>query len=263
MPRVIHQVSRSLSHFKYEGRWDCRQHINNATFIPTAENAESLESWTKNEGLLGRKKQAFLCGQQNGHPIAFKMVTCAVNCYIQWLSGLSCPYTNRTSITRQEWNAALRQKVSMSRQYNVARQKIKRYNAVIVTEKLKDPKYVAALERFFGVPGINQRKHQPWCQLESYYLNDKYPLELKPDTMKQLTVLNNFDINLYDEMIDCFNRISSNGEYNFPAWDTDRFARNESIQMNYTKWERMNIGSRTKPPPEWLEKMEKKHNITS
>ena len=101
---------------------------------------------------------------------------------------------------------------------------------------LQDRKYVTALERFFGVPGIGESLYSPWCEPESHYVNEKFPLEMKPETVKNLTVLNQFDRLLYDEMKDC--KPDENGEYNFPTWDANRFERNERIQMNYTDGQR-------------------------
>ena len=192
----------------------------NTSFIPTAENSVTLETWSNNDGM--NNKSPIVCGRLD-NVTQFYMTTCAVNCYIQWITGLSCPLGNRT-----------KGRVPISQQYIVAREKLKRYNSIIITEMLQDTKYVTALERFFGVPGIADRKYQPWCEPESHYVNEKFPLEMKPETVKNLTVLNQFDILLYDEMKDC--KPDENGDYNFPTWDANRFERNERIQMNYTEW---------------------------
>jgi hypothetical protein len=43
-------LSRSISHFKYEGRWDCKGLTANASYVPTEENAKTLEEWSDNYG---------------------------------------------------------------------------------------------------------------------------------------------------------------------------------------------------------------------
>ena len=205
-------------------------------FIPTAENSVTLETWSENDGK--NNKSPIVCGRLN-NVTQFYMTTCAVNCYIQWITGLSCPLGNKTS-----------SRVPISQQYIASREKLKRYNSVIITEMLQDREYVSALERFFGVPGIADRVYSPWCEPESHYINEKFPLEMKPETVKNLTASNHFDILLYDEMKDC--KPDDNGAYNFPTWDANRFERNESIQMNYTKWAKANPPSANRLPSKHL-----------
>ena len=73
-----------------------------------------------------------------------------MNCYTQWISGLSCPQYNITTDV----------------QYEVAHARLRRYNLIFVLEKLKDAKYVAAIEQFFGVTGVKKRK-PPYCEIAS------------------------------------------------------------------------------------------------
>lgn len=271
---------------KDEGRWNCQQVINNSSFIPTLENSRSLESWSENDGRLLDGKRSFLCAvskrekvckkESNGKErcgwivhkakeeikgeglFEFYMTTCATECYIQWMSGLSCPFNNRLidSISKEEMKIGKQQhKVPWYQQYEAARKKLKRYNAVIITEMLQDEKYVAALERFFGgVPGIGQRNLSPWCEPESHYLNERFPLEIKNKTMKILRKRNQFDTMLYDEMKDCL----IDGEYNFPAWDATRFEV-MAKQVDYKEWERINRPRKADPSEVFLQKI---HNNT-
>ena len=53
-------VERSISHFKYEGRWDCRQIIKNAThYTPTLQNAKKFEAFFRKIcALSGLQKSA-------------------------------------------------------------------------------------------------------------------------------------------------------------------------------------------------------------
>jgi len=59
-------ISRSISHFKYQGRWDCHDLVfaSKKNFTPTEENANSLLTWNRTAGheeskckIKGRKKK--------------------------------------------------------------------------------------------------------------------------------------------------------------------------------------------------------------
>ena len=232
-----------------EGRWDCKQLVTNLTYMPTLHNAKSIETWDKHYGHVESS-----CRTKNKRPL-FRLGPCAVNCYSQWFAGLSCPWYE---MIRSESDGSLepiRHEVPMIQQYNVAKEKIFKYNAIIITEKLKDPKYVAAMERFFGVPGVAQTKYQPWCQGESHYVNERYPLVIKNETIKRLTALNKLDITLYHEIRDCLDDNDDDTVYNnFPAWDATRFEMNETIQKNYTEYRAAWKGNLSQ---KWLRRFER------
>lgn len=123
--------------------------------------------------------------------------------------------------------------VPMEDQYNVAKAKLRRYNLIVVTEMLKHPEYVAAVERFFGVPGVNDRSTHPWCEDEAHYYNHIIPLVIRNETLDKLTSLNKIDIGLYHEFSDC---LKYEGTSNFPSWDDSRFQANESLRIHHTVW---------------------------
>ena len=50
-------------------------------------------------------------------------------------------------------------------------------------------------------------------------------------------------------MNDC---LDNDTGYDFPAWDATRFEMNETIQENYTEWEKKNKGIPGKPPKKFL-----------
>eukprot|EP01083_Nonionella_stella_P121232 364185_1 len=157
------------------------------------------------------------------------MALCAVNCYSQWFAGLSCPWW--VSPEHPELGERpIRRERPMIDQYRVAKRKLLRYNFIVITEKLSQPGYAEAAERFFGVPGIDSRARHPWCEVDSHHSNEKIPLEINPVTMKNLTALNSIDIHLYNEIKGC---LDDGGEYDFPKWDPTRFESNETIRMNY------------------------------
>ncbi|KAL9181964.1 hypothetical protein ACHAXT_012307 [Thalassiosira profunda] len=199
-------VERSISHFKYQGRWNCRDLVyggKRGDFTPTEENANKLETWMETGGhvpyecrMRGKKSEG------GKHPIFF-LGSCAVNCFTQWFSGLSCP----------TWE------IPAEEQYAVAMEKVLQYNFIFVIEKLRDPAYVQAVEKFFGVPGIAE-KGQPYCEKQSHRANAKFPLIVRDDTRAKLTTLNKVDIQLYHELTDCLEDVDLRG---FPTWDPDRF----------------------------------------
>lgn len=159
------------------------------------------------------------------------MQQCAVNCYSQWFAGLSCPWWDAPEHPELE-ERPMRREVPMMDQYRVAKTKLLRYNFVAIIEKLSRPGYAEAVQRFFGVPGINSRSAHPWCEDESHIANKGIPLKIQPDTMDNLTALNRLDTRLYHEMKGCLD----GGEYDFPAWDPNRFERNETNQVNHTNF---------------------------
>ena len=216
-------VDRSISHFKYQGRWDCRDLVrwhgsgrgkkrgqekagNDTSWAPTAENANSIETWNRTGGhrdLACKRKYDPAIGGRRPY---FFMGNCAVNCYAQWFSGASCP----------SWG------VSAGEQLRVALSKVYRYNMVIVIEKLRDPSYVRAVEEFFGVGGLLERG-QPYCERDSHRANGMFPLEVKDETRERLRRLNGVDIELYDQLTKC---LDDRTTYDFPKWDGERFALN-------------------------------------
>ena len=145
-------VERSISHFKYEGRWNCRQMIKDAShYTPTLQNARKFEQWNSTGGFKPSP-----CDE------SFSFHECAVNCYIQSFSGQGC--------TRDEWKT----------QYALAQERLFRYNLIFVYEKFKDPKYVEAIEQYFGVEqGSFNQESNYWCGPEAKEANKLYPLTTK------------------------------------------------------------------------------------
>lgn len=251
-------VSRSISHFKYEGRWDCKQLVKNTStynisYIPTEDNANTLEEgWITNYGQNGIRM--IPCALSNGTKY-FKMVTCGIMCYIQWFAGQSCPVGDKQSLkqleARMQSDPAERER-SLMMQYQAARQKLGRYNLIIISEYLNDPKYVSAIEDMFGVPGVSQRSYYPWCEVESHNANKLIPLTISNDSLVNLTTSNQLDTFLYDEYASC---LQYRMKKDFPVWDSSRFQGNMEIQKDYKEWESLNPPYK-KPSPipqTWLD----------
>ena len=183
-----------------QGRWNCKNLTGHKAFIATEENANKLETWTETGGHV-----PFECQTRNGEE-RFWLGNCAVNCYTQWFSGLSCP----------KWN------ISQNEQYTVAKRRVLRYNLIVVVEKLRDPLYVEAIEEMFGVPGIT-KKGVPYCERQSHKANTNNPLLIQNKTRDRLTKLNALDIRFYVELSDCLRDLST---FDFPRWDPGRFEIN-------------------------------------
>ena len=149
-------------------------------------------------------------------PLLFFLGGCAFNCFIQWFAG-KCP------------NEA----IPWTRQYEIAEEKLLRYNFIVVLEKMKDPQYVRAVENYFGVPGLS-KKTASLCEPESDKANKKNPLVIKNETLTKLRELNKLDIKLYESLTGCL----ENGEYKFPKWNGDRFYNNSTIQVPYENFEK-------------------------
>jgi hypothetical protein len=203
-------IDRSISHFKYNGRWECRSLVEQ-DFVPTRYNAHRLETWNQTGG-----HEPTTC-RVNRHQTIFKLGDCAVNCYTQWFGGLSCP----------------RWEVPMEEQYQVAKSKLTKYNLVIIIEKLRDPRYVRAIENFFGVGGILE-KGVPFCERLSHKANAAIPLVIHNETRARLTNLNKMDLRLYHDISDCLDDIDGQYDQIIPKWDADRFMVNS---FNWTEAE--------------------------
>ncbi len=231
---------------KDEGRWNCNQLLNNETFIPSEENAGTLEAWSNNYGRNNDLPN--LCARTSEQGLFFHMVTCGVNCYIQWIAGLSCPLLNPKSGVKE--NTVF----PFTQQIHVAKERLLRYNFIVILEMLQNEEYTASVERFFGVPGVAQKRFSPWCEAESHYANSMYPLVVKPDMLNKLVIRNRLDINFYNEFKQCLNET----DFGFPAWRGNRFEMNKTIQLDYMIWEQKNRPYwPTTPSKSWLDKLNK------
>jgi hypothetical protein len=97
-----------------------------------------------------------------------------------------------------------------------------RYNLIFVYERFKDPKYIRAIENFFGVEGFNQASDM-FCGWQAHAANKKNPLVVGFDHVLELTRLNDMDIRLFEETTGCVGE-----EYAFPSFDAKKFAGHEN-----------------------------------
>ena len=175
-----------------QGRWSCKDlaswlHTNNTDWKPTHSNARKIESWNKTEGHTHKK-----C---NG--IHFFLGECAVNCYMQWFSGLSCP----------EYN------ISTDTQHSVALARLLRYNFIVILEELENKQYADSIEDFFGVKGV-RKKRGAFCEGSSRKANALNPINITHETLTKLHDLNEYDLRLYNHLKNCGNKYEF-GKANF------------------------------------------------
>jgi len=190
-------VSRSISHFKYNGRWDCQQLVKNESlFIATESNAQPFKAWNQTSGF-----------EPSPCDMPFSFTSCAVNCYIQTFSGKGC--------TSDDWFT----------EYNLAQNRLLRYNMILVYEKFNDPNYITAVETFFGIQGFNNEPSFMFCGREAKKANRRVPLTVKFEYVLLLTKLNEMDNRLYKDLVtSCWeDGEEGDGEYLFPKVDTSRF----------------------------------------
>ncbi|KAL3790935.1 hypothetical protein HJC23_004917 [Cyclotella cryptica] len=192
-------VDRAISHFKYQGRWNCRDlgkwfNSKRSDFVPTNLNANKIETWVETGGF-----DDTTCPRNE-----FSLGECAVNCYTQWISGLSCPQYN----------------ISTEVQYEVANARLRRYNFIVILERLADERYASAIEQFFGVPGVTNRR-SAFCERSSRKANKMNPLVVTNETRQILERLNEVDLRLYNEISDC-----GVEEYEFGRLDPARLVSN-------------------------------------
>jgi hypothetical protein len=172
-------IERIISQYKYEGRWDCKQIVQNKTqFTPSLENEKTLEE--DMEGIMATNRA--LKDSQ-------KMWRCAQECYSQWYTeayGKSYP--------------------TVEERYQAARERLMKYDIIVVSEYLSNPDYVSGLAALFADIDMFtlREKATIYCSEESYYWNNKMPMPTVNDTtMQKLKDWNVHDCRLYKELTDC------------------------------------------------------------
>ena len=176
---------------------DCDQLTKNESFVPSEQNARSFAAWDQTRGF-----------EPSDCDVPFSFISCAVNCLVQTFSGRGC--------TDDGW----------ATEFNLAQDRLRRYHLVLVYEKFSDPRYVAAVERFFGgVAGFNAAPAFMFCGRESRAANDRVPLAVDFEHVLKLTKLNEMDTRLYKDMAQSCWEYDEEGraEYSFPSVDASRF----------------------------------------
>ena len=192
-----HPVERSVSHFKYDARWGCNNLVKDKTFVPSTKNARPFAMWNFTGGFVETA-----CGSNK--PFYFE--ACAVNCYVQTFSGKVC--------THDGWYS----------EYNVAWDRLLKYNMILIYSKFNNPRYIRAVEDFFGgVKGFGVPSSM-FCGDEARVANRKVPLRVSFEHVLRLTRLNEMDNRLYkdfvtpcgDDKLDGENMAAKKDYYSFP-----------------------------------------------
>jgi hypothetical protein len=187
-------VNRSMSHFRYEGRWSCPD-LMNSSFEPSYENAYALQDWVRTE-FQGSNWTARLV--HTGKTCKRKMWLCSANCYIKWLN----------------WKKGRCVRELRNRSYfETTIDTLYQYHMIIDVEQLFwNPDYAKRLERFFGVPGLDGLQASARCDKPSKMANKRYPLQnVSTVLLDELRERNRLDLEVYDQFIS-----SCNGKMNFP-----------------------------------------------
>ena len=139
-------VARILSSYKYEGRWLCKELVqkkknknNNASFVPTAENSQTLEEYISQYDASSLRIN---CINATGKSSRF-LWKCSENCYMRWFA--------------QDFNCLQNPYES----YRTAMEKLMQYHLIVVTERMQDSSYTARLARMFNVHPRTFRTTQP------------------------------------------------------------------------------------------------------
>ena len=196
-------IQRSLSHFQFEGRWQCsllqkwkkQQHPKTTTTIrPTPQNSHSLEEWIRTE--FQRNDEWTGGHPPTGQKCTSRMWMCSTNCYIKWMN-----YQRGRCVRELEYPDYFL-KTTLDRLYN--------YHLIIDMERLfqdDDDSYVQNLERFFGVPGLLDLHVNVPCDKPSKEANQKFPLQNVTSTEQRLLLWdewrerNRLDYVLYNQTV--------------------------------------------------------------
>ena len=187
-----HPVSRVISHYKYEGRWSCRQTMMKPnTSIPTPENAQSLKSFVDSESsILGTtppRIKSIPCSPSIP-PTNRYLWVCAKNCYMRWYG--------------KDFNC-LR---NVTDSFETAVENLSEFNLIVVVERLQDPVYWHGLTRMFGYPNSTRFRQSAYCDSESKFWNDKFPQVISNKSMAFVHQVNHRDIQLFHHLTQCRNQ---------------------------------------------------------
>uniref|UniRef100_A0A7S1BY30 Uncharacterized protein n=1 Tax=Corethron hystrix TaxID=216773 RepID=A0A7S1BY30_9STRA len=190
-------VDRSVSHWKYSFRWNCKD-LSKAkkSGFRNITKEKSFEEYVQFSELKSRE----LCQSKSDRMSSkkrFTMWNCAINCYTRWFTDTNCV-------------------IDFNRSKKKAQAIISSYNLVIILEYLKKPEYVKAIEDIFEVGGFKPKG--AFCARPSKKANDMYPPPpMSDETLKMITESNAQDIALYNELKHC-----PTG-FNFPKFDEKYF----------------------------------------
>jgi len=178
-------VARALSHYKYEGRWDCRG-IVERTFTPTANNSQPLVDFVNETPQPGKIRGMACNATRRTHQNKIRNSTlweCGQSCYLRWFGS---PFNCVENVTAS---------------FQTALKKLLAYDIIVVTEWLENPDYLLQLEKYLGAPSYYRGSKRMYCGRESKYWNSVFPAELTPGMMRGIQQANLLDTHLYGRLV--------------------------------------------------------------
>jgi hypothetical protein len=180
-------VKRLVGNFEYEGRWgwNCGwletiiPQVGNDTSILTdmlkeKERPDSLEYFLRRD----KAHNSTQCHREHLY------YWCSQNCYTRWLA----------------LPTHLCSDVSYDKVFQIAIERAVKQHIIIRLEFLKDPEYVASLERFFGVKGYSHSSLDLYCFNETKLANHLVPYHYPPDMLVEFRKRNGKDYDLLNNL---------------------------------------------------------------
>jgi hypothetical protein len=170
-------IARSISHYKFEYRWNCQDLVKNKTFVATIDNQIPLEEWIST---------TFPCKKN-------KLWKCSRDCFIRWLNGCN------------EKKQLL--EGNRTRQFQQALSNLRKYHLVLDIDQLFDKNstdYASQIENWFGVGGlVGASSVNMWCFADSRHANQAVPLVVSNASLAALQKYNERDSLFYKTVTAC------------------------------------------------------------
>ena len=212
-------ISRTISHYKYEHRWDCKEQLHNESFVPSASNVmmNFTTFITANYQPPNKKKKMYW--------------DCAANCISKWITGYHPYQIERIHKEAKKHNPNLNYNYTDTLvdvdlddeyMYNLETKShdlfYDGYHLVIVMEWLKDERYVESLERLFGgVTGLSKRNDYMLCYRPTKMANELVPLNITEEDREILKKNNQVDTKIYSELTSCGGNANVDGSGGLPS----------------------------------------------
>ena len=225
-------IARTISHYKYEHRWLCKEQLKQPDFVPSNEN-------------VNMNLTTFITDNHLTRPNGKLYWECASDCYAKWFTGyhpatkivdhvttvtnettgITSNVTKRTFEYLDDYNDELYKQELQKRSLDVA---LNGYHLVIVSEWLKDEQYLRCIERLFGVKGVGRREWM-MCRVPTKKANLDVPLEVTDEEMDIMKSNNQIDSALHKKLMTCGN--DGNGLPQFANRKPFKFASSSSTSL--------------------------------
>jgi hypothetical protein len=185
---------RSISHFQYEVRWPCSQMVQNASFVPSWDNAANLTAWISERHYLHPSLGTMDDSTNRRCDDAQKYLTdCSTNCYIRWMNFPKGACAEQIFEPKSVY-------------YYKALQSLRNYDVIIDIDRLFSDAgavYAADLERWFGQEGLQSKNSPMYCLRASRNANRNFPLKIDNTTRNLFVEKNLADFDLHEALVTC------------------------------------------------------------